>query len=169
MNSKLPLVTLVVVLAAAVPAAAIDVPQSREEFVKAVEDRGAVVETITVDRSLDAVYPVLEERSKTCLDVQVNRTGYVGYVERSSSDYNPTVRRVDKDRAEFTLQVAHNPRGVGHTPPPGGLYMMAVDLRSIDANHTEVILYRPKIGTGKITDSLKRWVAGDSSDCPKLR
>ena len=169
MSSKLPALAFLAVTASVAPSAAIDVPQSRDEFVKAVEERGATVETITIDRSLDAVYPVLEERSKTCLDVQVNRTGYVGYVERSSSDYNPTVRRVGKDRAEFTLQVAHNPRGVGHTPPPGGLYMMAVDLRSIDANHTEVILYRPKIGTGKITDSLKRWVAGDSSDCPKLR
>lgn len=170
MSSKLPALAFLAVTASVAPSAAIDVPQSRDEFVKAVEDgRGAAVETITIDRSLDAVYPVLEERAKTCLDVQVNRTGYVGYVERSSSDYNPTVRRVAGDKAEFTLQVAHNPRGVGHTPPAGGLYMMAADLRSIDANHTQVILYRPKIGTGKITDSLKRWVAGESSDCPKLR
>ena len=157
-------------LVAALPAVAIDVPQTREEFVKAISDgRGAEVETLEVDRSLDDVYVVLEERAKTCLDVQVTRTANVGYVERSSSDYNPTVRRVARDRAEFTLQVAHNPRGVGHTPPAGGLYMIAVDLRSIDENHTEAVVYRPRIGAGKVTDSLKQWVAGHSSECPKLR
>ena len=157
-------------LVAVSPALAIDVPQTREEFVKAISDgRGAEVETLEVDRGLDDVYVVLEERAKTCLDVQVTRTANVGYVERSSSDYNPTVRRVAKDRAEFTLQVAHNPRGVGHTPPAGGLYMIAVDLRSIDENHTEAVVYRPRIGAGKVTDSLKQWVAGNSSECPKLR
>ena len=158
------------VLVAAFPALAIDVPQTREEFVKAISDgRGAEVETLEIDRGLDDVYVVLEERAKTCLDVQVTRTANVGYVERSSSDYNPTVRRVARDRAEFTLQVAHNPRGVGHTPPAGGLYMIAVDLRSIDENHTEAVVYRPKIGAGKVTDSLKQWVAGSASECPKLR
>src|SRR5262245_18361356 len=142
MSKKLPALAFLVVLASAAPCLAIDVPRSRDEFVKAVEDgRGAAVETMTIDRPLDAVYPVLEERAKTCLDVQINRTAYVGYVERSSSDCNTTVRRVATDKAEFTLQVAHNPRGVGHTPPPGGLFMMAADLRSIDANHTEVVLY----------------------------
>ena len=79
------------------------------------------------------------------------------------------MRRVAQDKAEFTLQVAHNPRGVGHTPPPGGLYFLAADLRAVDANHTEVILYVPNIGPGKITASLKQWVAGESSECPKLR
>jgi hypothetical protein len=171
MNAKPPVLTFcVAVLAYASPSAAIDVPQTREEFVQAVTDgRGAEVETITVDRPLDAVYGVLEERAKTCLDVQVTRTANVGYVERSSSDYNPTVRRVAKDRAEFTLQVDHNPRAVGHTPPVGGLYMMAVDLHATDENHTEVVLFRPKIGAGKITASLKQWVAGGASECPKLR
>ena len=170
MNAKLPVLTFVTVLTFASPSAAIDVPQTREEFVQAVAGgRGAEVETITVDRPLDAVYGVLEERAKTCLDVQVTRTANVGYVERSSSDYNPTVRRVAQDRAEFTLQVDHNPRAVGHTPPVGGLYMMAVDLRATDENHTEVVLFRPKIGAGKITASLKQWVAGGASECPKLR
>ncbi len=114
------------------------------------------------------MYAVLKERATACLDVEVKRTAYVGYVERSSSDYTPTVRRVGKDRAEFTLQVAHNPRGVGHTPPPGGLFMMAADLRSIGGG-TEIVLYRPKIGVKKIVASLKEWFAADPAPCPKLR
>jgi hypothetical protein len=164
------LLALLASLAAVAPAAAIDVPQTREEFVQAIAGgRGAGPETIRVQQALDKVYAVLEERLATCLDVKVERTAYVGYVERSSTDYNPTLRRVGTDGAEFTLQVEHHPRAVGPTPPPGGLYMMAADLRSTGGGTVEVVLYRPKIGPGKITDSLKRWLAGDAAPCPKLR
>ena len=169
MKPRLPLLA-VGALAGALPVAAIDVPQTRQEFVQAVADgRGADVERIEVDRPSDAIYAVLAERATACLDVEVKRTGHVGYVERSSSDYNPTVRRLGGDRAEFTLQVAHNPRGVGHTPPPGGLYLMAADLRATGAGRTEAVLYRPSIGVKKITESLKQWLSGDPAPCPKLR
>ncbi len=156
-------------VASVAPAAAIDVPQSREEFVQAIAGgRGAAPETIRVQQPLDRVYAVLEERLAACLDVKVQRTAYVGYVERSSTDYNPTLRHVSTDGAEFTLQVEHHPRAVGSTPPPGGLFMMAADLRS-SGEGTEIVLYRPKIGAGKITDSLKRWLSGEPAPCPKLR
>lgn len=46
--------------------------------------------------------------------------------------------------------------------------MMAADLHS-SGEGTEIVLYRPKIGPGKITDSLKRWLAGEPAPCPKLR
>lgn len=171
MTTKLAAIALVTALATFAPVAAIEVPQTRQEFVQAVAaGRGATaVETLKVDQPLNKVYAVLEEKVGTCLDVEVRRTAYVGYVERSSSDYNPTLRLVGRDRAEFTLQVVHNPRGVGHTPPPGGLYMMAADLRSIDGHRTEVVLYRPTIGVKKIVASLKQWFAGDPAPCPKLR
>lgn len=171
MKRNLPALAIIAALAPIAPAAAIDVPQTRQEFVKAVAagGRASTVEKLTFDQPLDKIYPVLKERAGACLDVTVKRTAYVGYVERSSSDYTPTVRLVGKGRAEFTLQVAHNPRGVGHTPPPGGLYMMAADLRSIDGRRTEVVLYRSSIGVKKIVSSLKQWFAGDPAPCPKLR
>jgi hypothetical protein len=160
---------LLAVLTAVTPAAAIDVPQTRQEFVQAVEDKGAIVETLRVDRSLDQVYAVLEERAAVCLDIQVTRTANVGYVERSSSTYHPTLRRLDDERAEFTLQVEHHPRGVGHTPPPGGLFMIAADLRSTGGGRTEVVLYQPKMGVKKIGESLRQWLSGDPAPCPKLK
>lgn len=171
MNPKLAAIALVLTLAPVVPAAMIDVPQTRQEFVKAVTDgRGATtVERFTTGQPLDKVVAVLQERAGVCLDVEVQRTAYVGYVERSSSDYNPTVRRAGKDRAEFTLQVAHRPRGVGHTPPPGGLFIMAADLRSIDGHRTEVVFYRSTMGVRKIVASLKEWFAANPAPCPRLR
>jgi hypothetical protein len=153
------------------PAAAIWVPQTRAEFTKAVSEgaKGAKMETFVVERGFDEVYRTLESRCTPCLDKLVERVANVGYVERSSSDYNPDLKRFGKDRAEFTLQVVNRPRGVGAVPPPGGLYVMAVDLKRAGANRTEVVLYRPVMGFKNISKSLMEWAEGTSTDCPKLK
>jgi hypothetical protein len=152
--------------------AAIQVPQTRTEFIDAVAaGKGpTTVETITVERNLAEVYELLQEKSAECLDIFVKRSGNVGtHVEVSSSDYNPTLERIDENRATFTLQVIHNPRGVGHSPPPGGLYMMAVDLTALGGDRTEVVVYRPTWGFKKIAASFRQWIDGNDTRCPKLR
>ena len=153
------------------PAAnAIYVPQTREEFVSAVAGgtRGAKTETLTIERSFDEVYRDLEARMTPCLDIKVERTAYVGYTEHSSSDYNPTLRKVGRDRAEFALQVVHFPRGIGEKTGPGGLYVMAADLKRAGSG-TEVVLYRPTIGYKNIVKSFVEWAEGSSNDCPKMK
>ena len=110
------------------------------------------MESFVVDRNFDEVYRLLERKSSTCLDVQFKRSGFVGnQMEVSSSDYNPTLKRVGRTRGEFALQVVHRLRGVGHSPPPGGLYVMAADLRSLAGNRTEIVLHRPTIGFKNVT------------------
>ena len=167
--------TTVVVMALSMiasPAAAIQVPQTRQEFVKAVAAgaRATKMETFTVTRSFEGVFRLLEKKTSACLDVEVRRSGFVGnQMEVSSSDYNPTLRRVGRNKAEFALQVVHRPRGVGHSPPPGGLYIMAADLRPLPGNRTEVVLYQPTIGFKNITKSIKMWVSGEDTDCPKMK
>ena len=159
-------------LAAAPSAYAIWVPQTREEFVKAVAEgaRMTKVETITVDRSFAQVYSLLEEKTSSCLDVLVKRSGYVGtHMEVSSSDYNPTLKKIGRGRAVFALQVIHRPRGIGHKPPPGGLYVMAADITALGKNETRVVLYRPKMGFGKIRKAFNKWAAGEDVRCPKMR
>lgn len=171
MKRAVVLFVLVLAAGAARPAAAIEVPQNRQDFVVAVAAgaRGTTTEKIAVDRGFEKVYGLLKEKSAACLDVTVNRRANVGgYMEVSSSDYNPTLRMAGAHHAEFALQAVHRPRGVGHTPPPGGLYMMAADIRSIGVNRTEVVLYVPKMGFKKITGAFKRWVAGEDAACPKM-
>ena len=165
------MVLTALIAAPGAPAALINVPQNRDEFVQAVSaGKGATAaETFTSDQPLGKIYDLLTEKADACLDVEVRRTAYVGYVERSSSDYNPTLQLIGRTRAEFTLQVVHNPRAVGSSPPPGGLYVMAADLKSIDGDRTEIVLYRPTIGFKNIVESLKKWVDGDDAPCPKLR
>jgi hypothetical protein len=166
-----PILALLALLAAVRPLSAIQVPQTREEFVQAVSDgAGATkLERFVVERSIDDVYRDLEQNASTCLDVEVRRSGFVGnQMEVTSSDYNPTLKRTAKGSAEFTLQVIHRPRGIGHTPPPGGLYVMAADLRSLGPGRTEIVLYRPTMGFKKITKSLLQWGSGQNDGCPKL-
>ena len=152
-------------------ALAIWVPQTRAEFVDAVAKgtKGSKMETFVVNRSFDEVVRTLEARCAPCFDVKVERVANVGYVERSSSDYNPELKRVGKDRAEFTMQVIHRPRGVGHTPPPNGLYVMAADFRRAGVGKTEMILYRPVMGFKNISKALLAWAEGTTTDCPKMK
>lgn len=154
------------------PAAAIWVPQTRLEFVKAVAAgaRATKLETFTVTRSFEEVFRLLEKKTAACLDVEVRRSGFVGtHMEVSSSDYNPTLTRIGRNKAEFALQVVHRPRGVGHSPPPGGLYVMAADLRPLPGNRTEIVLYHPTIGFKNITKSMKLWISGEDAACPKMK
>jgi hypothetical protein len=162
---------LAALLLTAPPLGALQVPQTREEFVRAVTSgaRGAKVETVVVERGFDEVYRTLEARTGPCLDIKVERTANVGYVEHSSSDYNPTLRRRGSDRAEFTLQVVHNPRAIGEKTGPGGLYIMAADLKRAGAARTEIVLYRPTIGFKNIAKTFLEWAEGRSTDCPKLK
>lgn len=168
-----PLLFAVLVAAlAASPAGAIEVPQNRREFVKTVSAgaRGVAMETIVSDQGLEPLYRLLQKKSAACLDVQINRSAYVGtHTEVSSSDYNPTLRKSGAAAAEFTLQVVHRPRGVGHTPPPGGLYVMAADLKALPGGKTRVVLYHPTIGFKNVVKSFKAWLAGEDAACPKIR
>src|SRR6266850_2012224 len=148
MKTRTPAFALVLTLAIIAPIAAIQVPHTRREFVQAVAaGEGATkMETMIAERSFDQVYGLLERKSSACLDLEVKRSGFVGnQMEVSSSDYNPTLKRVGGNRAEFALQVVHRPRAIGSTPPPGGLYIMAADLKALAKDRMEVVLYTPKL------------------------
>ena len=172
MNGRHSILRLAVIAAALWPLAAMEVPESRREFVESVAaGKGATrMEKLVVERDFDEIYRLLAMKSATWLDVQVRRSGFVGnQMEVSSSDYNPTLTRVGRNGAEFALQVVLRPLGVGPSIPPDGLYVMAADIRSLSKGRTEVMLYRPTIGFKKIVGSLKQRTAGESADCPKIK
>jgi hypothetical protein len=171
-NSRSMLTGLISPFAAVGPVLAFEIPQSRQEFVAAVSSgAGATaVEKLEVDRGIDEVFRSPAGKSSDCLDVVVKRSGMVGgTMEVSSSDYNPTLSRIDRSRAEFTLQVVHRPRGLGAVPPPGGIYVLAADIRSLGPARTELVLYRPTIGFKKIVNGVKQWAAGEDLECPRMR
>jgi hypothetical protein len=157
---------------AAAPGSVHAAPQTREEFVRSATagERGMRMETLTVNRGFEAVYRTLAARTRPCLDVKVERAGYSGsQMEVSSLDYDPSLKRFGRDRAEFSLRVIHRARGVAVAPPQGGFHVMAADLRRAGPNRTEVVLYRTAMGSKEITKRFMQWASGKSAECPKMK
>lgn len=127
------------------------------------------METFTSGRDFETIYRLVEKKAAACLDVEVQRTAYVGYWEKRSSDYNPTVRKAGTGKGEFGLQVIHRPRAIGENAPPGGLYIMAADMRSLGGGRTEIVFYEPTIGFKKIAQSVKSWLSAEDVPCPKMK
>jgi len=75
MNGRHSILRLAVIAAAVWPLAAMEVPQTRQEFVEAVAaGKGATrMEKLVVERDFDEIYRLLAMKSATCLDVQVRR------------------------------------------------------------------------------------------------
>lgn len=90
------------------------------------------------------------------------------YQEHTQSTYRANVQTPAPNRAEFTMQVMHNPRGIGADPPPGGFYLMVADLEAMSPNRFQVNLYRPTMGHGDTADAVRKWLNGKEVACPKL-
>src|SRR5213594_3335696 len=102
MKKTLPVLGLAMLVVAIEPLAAIQVPQTRRQFVDAVTagEGATVMEKLIVERDFNEIFSVLAGKSSACLDVQVRRSGFVGsQMEVSSSDYNPTLKRVGRNDA----------------------------------------------------------------------
>lgn len=141
-------------------ACAASAPQSRAEFLDAVrEGRGRTTyETDTASGSLDSVIQVLKERSKACL----NQPGTPKTVYRGS------VHELGGARAEFTVQVEPSTQSEDAEVPPGGFFLMAVDLVGESRTRTQVYYYLSISGHGGLADAVRAWGRGERAECPEL-
>jgi hypothetical protein len=150
-------------------ACAMPVPQSREEFVSAVQ-KGPLttkMEVLEIDRPFTAVIHDLESKSNECLNVRVTSTMIERYaVHRNSSTYRATLKPVADGKAEYTVQVQYS--NVGGNLPEGGGYMMAADIEDIQALKTKVVTYEPRFGFGDASEAIKAWARGEERPCPRL-
>lgn len=151
--------------------ACVQQPQTREEF-RTVVTKGAFsakAENFVVNKSFKQAIPNLTTKTESCLNKVVERSMTQGmYHERSQSTYRANVVRPTANRAEFTMQVKHNPRGVGADPPPGGYYLIVADIEEASPSSIKVNLYRPTMGHGDTVDAIRNWLQGKDDACPKL-
>ncbi len=151
--------------------ACVQMPQTREEFRAAVA-KGAFstkAESFAVNKNFKQAVTNLSAKTDACLNKVVERFMMKGmYQERSRSTYRASVQTPAANRAEFTMQVMHNPRGVGADPPPGGFYLMVADIEAASPNSFRVNLYRPTLGHGDTVDAVRNWLNGKGDACPKL-
>ena len=129
----------------------------------------AKAENFVVNKSFKQAVPNLTAKTESCLNKVVERSMTQGmYRERSQSTYRANVVRHSANRAEFTMQVKHNPRGVGADPPPGGYYLIVADIEEASPSSIKVNLYRPTMGHGDTVDAIRNWLQGKDDACPKL-
>src|SRR5262245_42150198 len=152
-------------------AACIQQPQTREEFRAAVSNGAfsAKTEQFMINKSFKQAVPLLTAKTDTCLNKVVERHMMQGmYQEHTRSTYRAMVVTPAANRAELTMQVMHNPRGVGPAPPPGGYYLLAADIEEATPNSIRVSLYRPTLGHGDTVDAIRSWLNGKDDACPRL-
>lgn len=145
-------------------------PQSRNEYVSAVAkgEGFTKIHNYTVVRKFSSVVKNINRKSKSCLSKKITRTWTRGYSSHvSSSTYNPSIRYINKNKAEFTLQVIITPNNTTK-PPAGGMYFLAANITKISKNKTNVIIYAPSINADEIVNSIKSWSKGKKSECPDL-
>jgi aspartate/methionine/tyrosine aminotransferase len=159
------------VMAIVMLVACVQQPQTRQEF-RAAVSKGAFsakAESFTVNRNFQQAVSKLSAKTKECFNKVVERHMSQGmYQEHTRSTYRASVQTPTAKRAEFTMQVLHNPRGVGADPPPGGFYMFVADLEAISPDSFRVDLYRPTLGHGDTVDAVRDWLNGKDNACPKL-
>ena len=148
----------------------IQVPQSRNEFIAEVKKgpRSAKEYVYTVNHSFRAIYNRVKQKSQHCLAKKITRSMTQGYATHvSQSIYTPSLAMKRKGFAEFTYQVHHTPAGTAKIPP-GGLYMMAMDIISVGKNKTKIQLYAPTIGYTDISEAMMEWTKNKNTKCPEL-
>jgi hypothetical protein len=143
---------------------------TRQEFVAAVQaGKGPTkAESFTVDRRFDDVYAQISRNVPKCLAKLVKRSGgAAGPAHASSSQYRPSFKK-DGGKGVFTLQVLHNPRGVGVKQPDDGIYVMAADVTPAGGK-TKVDLWYGTWGYGQIADGFAKMAKGSGDACPDLK
>jgi len=162
---------LVAAIAGLILTACVKMPQTREEFRVAVSQGAfsAKAENFVVKKNFTQVVTHLRAKTNACLNKEVNRWMMQGmYQERSKSTYRASVQTPTTSRAEFTLQVTHQPRGVGADAPPGGFYLMVADIEAVSPDSLRVNLYRPTLGHGDAVEAVRNWLNGKDDACPSL-
>ena len=161
-----------VVLAAALLAACVQMPQTAEEFRKAVP--GAMMtktESYEVNRPMQAVGATFRKRAPECLGVQVRTVSQTTTsYQNILTTYTPTVV-VTGERAELHVQQLHKGGGVIYPqkPPEGGVYILVVDATPVSSNRTRVQLYGPSLSAYDVLyRAIRGWATGDNLGCPDM-
>ena len=148
-------------------------PQNADEFrLMAPTSSMIKIERFEVDRPFRQVARTLRQRADACLRIRVTTNtsgGYRSHATTFREDYLPTTR-ITKRRAE--LHVQSHIEGTNlikvHKEPEGGYYLLIADTTPVGRNRTRIELYRPTIGHGVLSQSVRNWATGDNLGCPDL-
>jgi len=159
-----------VVLLSLMLGACVQMPQTAEEFRKAVP--GAMMaktETYEVNRAMKDVAATFRRKAPECLNISVRTVSQTaGSYQNILTEYKPTVV-VNAERAELHVQQLHK-TGVLYPskPPEGGIYLLVADAYPLPGNRTRIQLYGPSKGYDVLYRAIRGWATGDNLGCPDM-
>lgn len=148
-------------------------PKNADEF-RRMAPRSSMIklEQFEVDRPFREVARTFRQRADTCLKVRVTTNtsgGYGSHPTTFKQDYLPTTR-ITRRRAE--LHVQQHIEGTNlikvHKEPEGGYYLLVADAVPVGRSRTRIDLYRPTMGHGVLSQSVRNWATGENLGCPDL-
>jgi hypothetical protein len=139
--------------------AALDIPQTREEFVRHPKVKK---ESYTVPRNVEAVVASLN-KAKRCVDAEYSQTrmGGSGMVSTSRDLYYVTVGKTSRGHAELSFRWAMSN---GIMQPKGGYLILIGDLDAQGPTATKVTLHHGG-GREPLINALKEWSKGKDDSC----
>lgn len=160
----------IVVVASLGAVACAPMPQTAEEFRKAVP--GAVMaktDSYEVNRSIKDVAATFRRKAPECLNVSVRTVSQTTTsYQNILTEYKPTVV-VNGERAELHVQQLHK-TGVMYPskPPEGGIYLLVADAYPLPGNRTRIQTYGPSKGYDVLYRAVRGWASGDNVGCPDM-
>ena len=160
---RITLLLAVVLLAGCVAA-----PQTRDELktTAVAHPSLSVVGSYTSSRRLEDVAATLERKWQECYSVRRTTTRTTSYgAQASYSDtYKPQMRKVSNSLMEMTLQMTTQGMVMVTKVPPGGEYVVALDLERLAGNKTKLTWHSIR-GWDESWERNKRWSDGKDVAC----
>jgi hypothetical protein len=160
----------VLLLAVAGCVAHIGAPQSRDEFLTMMKPGGTFknVDKSTVSRPFNTVVADLKDYADRCLSVRTSRApNYATKESGGSTTYHPKVEVTANNAAVLSVQEEYGDKRANTGAPPGGIFVLAAEIRAAGASRTDVEIYYVS-ARGPMAEFLKKWAAGDKARCPAL-
>ena len=143
-------------------------PQTRDELktTAVAHPSLSVVGSHTSNRRLEDVAATLERKWRECYSVRrtTTRTASSGAMAAYRDTYHPKSRRVSNSLIEMTLQMTTEGMTSLTKLPPGGEYLVALDLERAPGNKTKVTWYSIR-GWTDSWERNKQWSDGKDLAC----
>ncbi|HKK06698.1 MAG TPA: hypothetical protein VKA50_12710 [Gammaproteobacteria bacterium] len=144
-------------------------PQTRSEFIQSVQnsDTWSLADRYVVHRSFDDVVRALGLEWKACYGA----TGVPGKSDAAAAPravtdtYRPKFVRVSDSLAQLTLQYTTSSPSFLERVPPGGYFLLAVDVRRLRGAATELAWYSNAYGWKDDWAKTKQWADGKRTSC----
>jgi alpha-L-fucosidase len=143
-------------------------PQTREGFKESAKSNTLLgtVDTYTANRRFEEVIAMLDRKWQECYSRRSTTTRTQGGMTTMNyqDTFNPQSRKVSDSLVEMTLQVTTTGMIMLSKVPPGGDFVIALDVERLPANRTR-LTWHAGPGKGSYWEKNKQWSDGKDVAC----